>query len=264
MTNKKAQSGFILRVFSIIAYIIVLAMVVLLLRIPGCNSGEKAEEIIDSYSPEILELTANEQLISYLRTPLPGDIMGRIAWVEEEASKDQSISIFLDGLRLKWEGLPNSGELSSAKGFLESNPEVYVDRSYAEFLVALHPRMGSASAQDAFDVVTKLTFLQRLNEKRGHLAPDEIYFSPRICVSYPENEDDCVCEYTLSSNKPNKCSLKSERADPRDTAWDDYFNIKSNEIYVAKATIPLPDAKNPTNVYLDFPAEKIYMRIPDV
>ena len=251
MTNKKAQSGFILRVFSIIAYIIVLAMVVLLLRIPGCNSGEKAEEIIGSYSPEILELTANEQLISYLRTPIPGDLMERIAWVEEEASKKPSIFVEynhpIEGDRLKWEGLPNSRQLNSAKGFLESNPEVYVDRSYAEFLVALHPRRGSA--QDAFDVVTKLTFLQRLNEKRGHLAPEEIYFSPRICVSYSENGD---------------CSLKSKLADPRDTAWDDNFNIKSNEIYVANAIIPLPDAKKLTKVYLDFPAEKIYMRIPDV
>ena len=96
MTNKKAQSGFILRVFSIIAYIIVLAMVVLLLRIPGCNSGEKAEEIIGSYSPEILELTANEQLISYLRTPIPGDLMERIAWVEEETSKKPSIFVEYD------------------------------------------------------------------------------------------------------------------------------------------------------------------------
>ena len=83
MNNKKAQSGFILRVFSIIAYMIVLAVVVMLLQVPACNSGEKLQESVHSYSPEILQLNAEEQLVSYLRTPIPPDIMERIAWVDQ-------------------------------------------------------------------------------------------------------------------------------------------------------------------------------------
>ena len=251
MNNKKAQSGFILRVFSIIAYMIVLAVVVMLLQVPACNSGEKLQESVHSYSPEILQLNAEEQLVSYLRTPIPPDIMERIAWVDQNYETGLFLGQWGGREYLKWDGIPNKQKLDSARNFLNSNPEVYVDRSYEEFLVALHPHKNS----DAFDVVTKLTFLQKIDETRGILPPKERYFSPRICVEYFYGNE-CLRDviYIVDHADPR---------DQQDSIW--YYDIEypDGRAYIANATLPLPDATL-TKVFLDYPAEKIYVRLPEV
>ena len=246
MRNRKAQSGFILRIFSIISYMIVLAVVVMLIRVPSCDSGGKVQETIHSYSPEILQSNADEQLVSYLRTPIPPDIMERIAWAE---SKDKDFKKF-------WKGLPNN--LGEVREFLEKNPEIYVDRSYEEFLIALHPYVAN-EAQNVFDVVTKLTFLQKIKETREDRSR-ELYFSPRMCVDYPDGNG-CICQY-LDTPEAYRCSLKSIDADPRDN-WNDMSSLALVVGIYANATIALPDATL-AEVHLDYPAEKIRIRLPKV
>ena len=251
MRNRKAQSGFILRIFSIISYMIVLAVVVMLIRVPSCDSGGKVQETIHSYSPEILQSNADEQLVSYLRTPIPPDIMERIAWVEENYGD----------LEDSWDGRPKKNDLEEVREFLKDKPEVYVDRSYEEFLIALHPYAADAAdeVQNVFDVVTKLTFLQKINETRGDRSR-ELYFSPRMCVDYPDGSE-CTCQY-LGAPRAHGCSLKSIDADPRDN-WDDMSSLPLVVGIYANAIIALPDATL-AEVHLDYPAEKIRIRLPKV
>ena len=242
MRNKKAQSGFILRVFSVMTYLIVLIIVLLLLNLPGCNPSNEVKKTVNSYSPEILQLRADEQLVAYLRTPIPGDIIARIDWARIEGA-----GINKD----KWAGQLSSDDLNDAKNFLEAYPNVYKDKLYAEFLTNLYSYGNSDDkdqAKKAFDVVTKLTFLQKVEEHRAFLGRTlnitEIYFSPRISVEYPD---------------PDGWKWKSNKADPISTSWDD-TTIDGREP-VAKAAIPLSGAKI-VHVSFTLPARKIYMRLP--
>ena len=236
MISKKAQSGFILRVFSIMTYLIVLIMVLLLLNLPGCNPSNEVKKTINSYSPEILQLRTDEQLVAYLRTPIPDDIIARIDWAKDESEGQP-----------EWEGQPSEDDLNNAKSFLETYPNVYRDRLYAEFLTNLYSYGNSDDedqAKKAFDVVTKLTFLQKVEERRASLGQTleikEIYFSPRISVEYPD---------------PDGWEWRSDKADPI-SAWDEKIGEP-----VAKAAIPLSGAKI-VHVSFILPARKIYMRLP--
>lgn len=244
MISKKAQSGFILRVFSIMTYLIVLIIVLLLLNLPGCNPSNEVKKTINSYSPEILQLRADEQLVAYLRTPIPGDIIARIDWARiEGAGIDKD----------KWAGQLSSDDLNDAESFLEDYPNVYQDKLYAEFLTNLYSYGNSDDedqAEKAFDVVTKLTFLQKVEEYRllwtsSKAQKEEVYFSPDISVKYP---------------KPNEWSLESKNADPLLTRWTNYVNIEGDDPK-PKVAIPLSGAKI---AYVSFilPAGKVYMRLP--
>ena len=247
MRNKKAQSGFILRVFSIMTYLIVLIIVLLLLNLPGCNPSNEVKKTINSYSPEILQLRADEQLVAYLRTPIPDDIITRIEWAGiEGAGIDKD----------KWAGQLSSDDLDDAKSFLEDYPNVYQDKLYAEFLTNLYSYGNSDDdekdnirkrAEKAFDVVTKLTFLQKVWEARilwnpSRDATEEVYFSPDISVKYP-----------------NGWSLESKNADPQ-SQWSNYANLEENDPMV-KTAIPLPGAEI-AHVLFTLPAGKVYMRLP--
>ena len=242
MRNKKAQSGFILRVFSIMTYLIVLIIVLLLLNLSGCNPSNEVKKTINSYSPEILQLRADEQLVAYLRTPIPDDIIARIDWAKDESEGQP-----------EWGGQPSEDDLNNAKSFLETYPNVYRDKLYAEFLTNLYGYGNSDDddvkdkAKKAFDVVTKLTFLQKVEEHRDFLGKTleikEIYFSPRISVEYPD---------------PDGWEWRSDKADPISMAWDDEIDGREP---VAKAAIPLSGAKI-VHVSFILPARKIYMRLP--
>ena len=125
MISKKAQSGFILRVFSIMTYLIVLIIVLILLNLPGCNPSNEVKKTINSYSSEILQLRTDEQLVAYLRTPIPDDIIARIDWAIMEGARIE---------KDKWVGQLSSDDLNAAKSFLGTHRNVYHNRLYAEFL----------------------------------------------------------------------------------------------------------------------------------
>jgi len=179
MMNKKGQGDFILRVFSIIAYAIVLMIVLMFLKIPGCDPSKQAQETIQSDDKEVIELRAAEQLSAYLRTEMPD--------LNELNSKIDSLASKGDLTLHKRE---NAGsryiDSNGAKQFLKEHPEIYVGKTYGEFISALYAyRDSEEEVKNVFDVVTKALFY-----KKQVVDGVEEYYTDMIIVMYNSGEGD--------------------------------------------------------------------------
>lgn len=172
MTRKKAQFG-LDTLISYFVFAVFLLFTIFALSLSGCGSAKhKAEGKINLDKGRIADLRASEQLSAYFATEIP---------VKEALYKgiDDTEDMFKLGTDFN---------KKTVKEFLDTHPEVYVDRNYAEFVNALYAYRADERIKDVFDAVTKALFHRQLYSKSardlnsGRL--DKLYYSPTISVMY--------------------------------------------------------------------------------
>src|SRR3989338_7393303 len=132
--NKKALLGdFILKAFTILFYIMFLMIVLIILKLPGCTNENDVTDIIRSNSDETLQLRAEQQLITYLRTPMPDDLIERIERIRQMDEDGDFVSMQSGEPALKWNGIVETTvfRLENGKKLLEQHPEIYKGQTYA-------------------------------------------------------------------------------------------------------------------------------------
>jgi len=199
--NKKGLADFILRVFSILTYIVVLTFALLVLNLTQCSRADIAD-IVNVDDQQLLNLQAREQLTSYLRTPIPEDLVLRIETIGklhdvsgrafqypfiDDSSSVMDLRVNRFNGRFRWNEIPPTIHFITAFQFTDAHPELYLDKTYAEFIAGLEPFYFGAEKENAeitFDVVTRVVFIQSVEERLGDVYQSGINYSPRIFVKF--------------------------------------------------------------------------------
>jgi hypothetical protein len=197
VVNKKAQGSVLVRVFTALAYILALLFVLIVLNLSGCNAGNEIEKTIQNNHKDVVNLRAAEQLSSLLRTDIP-DIEALTERIE--SLRDKEGLIFDEGFQTRFVTEVvnlNYDSIEYTLEFLEQHPEVYLDKTYAQFISAIY---AYENTESVFDIVTKAMFIRKLysesayeSEKKkgftlhivGDLSEDErlaLYITPEISV----------------------------------------------------------------------------------
>ncbi len=252
--NKKGQGSFLLRVFSILAYMLMLMLVLVILNIPFCDNRDDVKNAIKSDSKELLQLRADEQLVSYLRTPMPDDLVDMIDKIKAKNDAGEFMEMdeaYVPTRNPGWH-LIAIVSFDDAISFLEEHPEVYVGKTYGEFIIALEPYFSKGDdVDDVFDAATRVVFVQKVNEKRNIWDQEEVYFSPRIYVQYNADK----IEDTDYRGTQGSVRSVGDLA-PRDLQGANYR--------ITYSTTVLPSNKNKfTLVQLDVPLANVLVRLPE-
>ncbi len=173
MTRKKAQFGLdSLMSYLVFGFFLIFTMVALTLS--GCGSNKKSvERGLEVDIGAIANLRASEQLSAYLATKMP----------DKETLKKELGGI--SDATIDWTHF----DKEKAWAFLDEHPEVYVDRTYAEFISALYVYRDDKRVKEngVFDAVTKAVFRRPLYSKSsraGNPSLKGFYVSPMVSVSY--------------------------------------------------------------------------------
>ncbi|MBI2664774.1 hypothetical protein HYX10_05550 [Candidatus Woesearchaeota archaeon] len=169
------SKGSLFGVDTIVSYLLFGAFLVftlIALNIAGCGGQGKVASELTVEKQGIAGLTASEQLSAYLATEIPENLPETVNGLNGEGK----------------EMLRSNVDMPAAVNFLERHPEVYVDKTYGEFITALYALRQEEGSGNVFDVVTRAVFHRRLYPEKirelnkGRLDND--YFSPFIIVKY--------------------------------------------------------------------------------
>jgi hypothetical protein len=136
--KKKAQlqvPGTLVDFFSYLLFVVIIMLFFLLFQIKGCSENADAQEPILA---EAAQSDINTILLSYLRTPVPEDLIERI------------------------DALIKSGPLSiegkTGKEYLIDHPDSWQGRTYFEFIASLYPEVKQSKKGSALQSVTQAMF----------------------------------------------------------------------------------------------------------
>ncbi len=193
MTRKKGQFG-LDTIMSYLVFGFFLLFTMVALTISGCGSSKKSiERGIDVDSSAIAGLRASEQLTAYLNTPIPdkATLYKRLDEAEKVGINNEYLNYYeIKNSQLMPMAFFDEGDV---KSFLDEHPEVYVDKTYGEFLSALYVFKDGREypVYDVFDGVTKALFYRPLFSKAQRDAGmrSTIYTSPVIAVQYGKQKN---------------------------------------------------------------------------
>ncbi|MAG16100.1 hypothetical protein CMO88_03495 [Candidatus Woesearchaeota archaeon] len=237
-----------------------LMLVLIILNIPFCNNSDKIQKTIESDSEELLQLRTDEQLVSYLRTPLPTDLVDKIDKIKVKFDKGEFIEF--DKLTSAATGgyiwnLIAIVSFDDAASFLKEHPEVYVGKTYGEFIIALEPfyEKEEDTTKQVFDAVTRTVFVEKAEESGvgslGRYIIGDVYFSPRIYVKYDADKIEDT-DYRGIQGSVRSVGDLGPRA------------VQGANYRVTYSTVVLPSNRNKiTLVQLDIPLGNILMRLPE-
>ncbi|MBI2137440.1 hypothetical protein HYU12_02890 [Candidatus Woesearchaeota archaeon] len=252
--NKKALLGdFVLKVFTILFYIMFLMIVLIILKLPGCTNDKDVTDIIRSGSDETLQLKVEQQLITYLRTPMPDDLLERIERMRQMDEDGEFTDMQSGEPALKWNGIVDTivFRLKDGKKLIEQHPEIYKGQTYAGFIAALerHFRSEPEKANAAFDLATRAVFAQKYEERITRKTSKEVYASPIIIVKYDG----------FNPESPEPIKTEAKPGDLR-SIGDSYDAVSLAAMKYAVTLIPTED--NPAMVQLNAPALIQNVRLP--
>ncbi len=192
--SKRGQFGFDLAdIFSYIGYFIVVLIIIIVLSLPSCLTGidtKKADEKLQEKADAAALVSADSQLISYLRTQMPGkdELFAKLGWLDQQKKYFKTTVINQEtGASLPGEVKLDVGQ---AKDFLNRHPEVYAGKDYSEFISSLQAVYASGKDEQddvkmAFKAVTAAMFIRGFSDakKQGgyiyYLFPVSVDFQNR-------------------------------------------------------------------------------------